>query len=260
MTPFILIYPSAIKVNMPNINKQRPRNLAQQLVADLSESIARGHIKPGDKLPTESAIMTQYGVSRTVVREAISRLQASGTVETRHGIGTFVLQAPNEGKFRIDPASVVTLEDIIAILELRISLEVESAGLAAKRRTKQQLKAMREALDALLKSQKQGKDAVFADFQFHSLIAQATANQYFSDILNHLGTTIIPRTRVNFAKVSNKNQQEYLERVNKEHEDIFESIARQDSDSARAAMRLHLTNSRERLRSLHPQGKSSTSD
>ena len=246
---------------MPLVNKQqRPRNLAQRLVAEISDSIIRKEIKLGEKLPTESAIMQLHGVSRTVVREAISRMQASGIVETRHGIGTFVLQAPNEGKFRIDPSSIVTLEDIIAILELRISLEVESAGLAAQRRSDGQLKEMREALDTLLKSQKQGNDAVFADFQFHSLIAQSTGNPYFSDILNHLGTTIIPRTRVNFAKVSNKNQNEYLARVNREHEDIYDSIARQDSDSARAAMRLHLTNSRERLRSLHPQSISSTAD
>ena len=96
--------------------------------------------------------MEEQGVSRTVVREALSRLQAAGLVETRHGIGTFVLDTPSASGFRIDPATIVTLRDILAILELRISLEVESAGMAAQRRSDAQLKAIREALDAINES------------------------------------------------------------------------------------------------------------
>ena len=110
----------------PRLPRKR-RSLAQELVTVLSEQIRDGLLKRGDKLPTESAIMEAHGVSRTVVREAISRLQAAGQVETRHGIGTFVLDTPSPSGFRIDPATVVTLRDVLAILELRISLEVESA-------------------------------------------------------------------------------------------------------------------------------------
>ena len=105
------------------------RSLAQELVAELSQRIRDGLIKRGEKLPTESAIMEEQGVSRTVVREVLSRLQAAGLVETRHGIGTFVLDTPSASGFRIDPATIVTLRDVLAILELRISLEVESGGL-----------------------------------------------------------------------------------------------------------------------------------
>ncbi len=114
--------------------RRKPRSLAQELVAVLTQRILDGELKRGDKLPTESAIMEEQGVSRTVVREAISRLQAAGQVETRHGIGTFVLDTPSPSGFRIDPATIVTLRDVLAVLELRISLEVESAGLAASRR------------------------------------------------------------------------------------------------------------------------------
>ena len=114
--------------------RRKPRSLAQELVTVLTERIRSGQLKRGDKLPTESQIMAEEGVSRTVVREAISRLQAAGQVETRHGIGTFVLDAPSTGGFRIDPATVVTLREVLAVLELRIALEIESAGLAAQRR------------------------------------------------------------------------------------------------------------------------------
>jgi DNA-binding FadR family transcriptional regulator len=65
--------------------------------------------------------------------------------------------------------------------------------------------------------------------------------------MNHLGTTLIPRTRI--ATIRNADPGDaYLHRVNREHEEIFMAIARQDPESARAAMRIHLTNSRERLR------------
>jgi len=74
-------------IDTPRLPRKR-RSLAQELVTVLSEQIRDGLLKRGDKLPTESAIMEAHGVSRTVVREAISRLQAAGQVETRHGIGT----------------------------------------------------------------------------------------------------------------------------------------------------------------------------
>lgn len=188
-----------IAIDMDNIPAQprtprKQRSLAQELVAELSQRIRDGVIKRGEKLPTESAIMAEQGVSRTVVREALSRLQAAGLVETRHGIGTFVLDTPSASGFRIDPATIVTLRDVLAILELRISLEVESAGMAAQRRSDTQLQAIREALDAINESTANSSDAVSSDFQFHLRIAEATGNRYFTDILSHLGTSIIPRT------------------------------------------------------------------
>ncbi|MBP5953213.1 FadR/GntR family transcriptional regulator [Pseudomonas sp. P42] len=241
-------------IDTPRFPRKR-RSLAQELVTVLSEQIRDGLLKRGDKLPTESAIMEAHGVSRTVVREAISRLQAAGQVETRHGIGTFVLDTPSPSGFRIDPATVVTLRDVLAILELRISLEVESAGLAAQRRSPEQLATMRAALDALNDSVSHASDAVASDFAFHLEIALSTGNRYFTDIMTHLGTSIIPRTRLNSARLAHDDQQHYMSRLSREHEEIYEAIARQDSDAARAAMRLHLTNSRERLRQAHEEAQ-----
>jgi GntR family transcriptional repressor for pyruvate dehydrogenase complex len=235
--------------------RRKPRSLAQELVSVLTERIVNGDLKRGDKLPTESAIMEEQGVSRTVVREAISRLQAAGQVETRHGIGTFVLDTPSPSGFRIDPATIVTLREVLAVLELRISLEVESAGLAAQRRSAEQLVAMRAALSFNASSAAHATDAVASDFQFHLQIAYSTGNRYFTDIMTHLGTSIIPRTRLNSARLAHDDQQHYMTRLSREHEEIYEAIARQDSDAARAAMRLHLTNSRERLRQAHEEAQ-----
>jgi DNA-binding FadR family transcriptional regulator len=227
--------------------RRRGRGLAHGLVDDLGEKIRSQQLRPGDKLPTESAIMQAYGVSRTVVREALSKLQAGGLVETHHGIGTFVLQPRAAGMFRLEGSDIATTVDVLAVLELRISLETESAGLAATRRTEEQLFAMRGALDDFQRNVEEAGDTVAPDFRFHLQIAQATGNPYFADIMSHLGTTIIPRTRISAIRTHDRRG-EYLSRVNREHEEIYAAIARQDPESARAAMRIHLTNSRERLR------------
>ncbi|MBS0342386.1 MAG: FadR family transcriptional regulator [Proteobacteria bacterium] len=227
--------------------RRRARGLAHGLVEDLGDKIRSQVLRPGDKLPTESEIMQAYGVSRTVVREALSKLQAAGLVETHHGIGTFVLEPRQSGVFRLDAGEVAASIDVLAVLELRISLETEAAGLASTRRTEEQLRAMRMALDDFEANVAQAGDTVAPDFRFHLEIARATGNQYFADIMSHLGTTIIPRTRI--QAISNQTRSaEYLSRVNREHEEIYAAIARHDPESARAAMRIHLTNSRERLR------------
>ena len=235
-------------LSAPSAPPRKHRNLAQGVVAFISDAIRDGSISPGDKLPTESEIMRIQGVSRTVVREAISHMQAAGMVETRHGIGTFVLKPAARPALGLDPATVVTMRDVLAILELRISLETEAAGLAAARRTESQLQQLRAALDGFQNAARNGEETVAWDMQFHLTIAQASANRYFHDILSHLGTNIIPRSRINSARLAQDDPANYMERVGREHEDIFNAISRQDADSARAAMRTHLGNSRERLR------------
>ncbi len=225
---------------------RRVRGLANAVVEDFSGRIRDRLLTPGDKLPTESEIMRAHDVSRTVVREALSKLQAAGLVETRHGIGTFVLPPRAGGVFRLDPSELGTSADVLAVLELRISLETESAGLAAMRRTEAHMQCMAEALRDFEHNIRSGGDTVAHDFRFHLQIAEATGNPYFADIMNHLGTTLIPRTRIAALRVQRSD--DYLGRVHREHEEIYSAIARQDPDSARAAMRIHLTNSRERLR------------
>ena len=249
---------SNVPITSPAPLRRRGRTLAEEVVGNLTESIQQGQIKPGDKMPTESEIMATLGVSRTVVREALSRLQASGLVETRHGIGTFVLARPVEthSPFRIDPSAMVTAMDVLAMLEFRVSLEAEAASLAATRRSDEQLTAIRRALDDMKRKASEGSDAVGSDFEFHLSIARATGNRYFTDIMGHLGTMVIPRSRL---QVSTPEREQYLERVNFEHESIYDAIERRDPEAAKAAMRMHLTNSRERLRKASALAGSSAS-
>ena len=112
--------------------------------------------------------MERFGVSRTVVREAISKLQAAGLVETRHGIGTFVLAQSESPSFRVHPGQLSTLHDVIALLELRISIETEAAALAAVRRTEANLRVMQDAMSAFSSAIEEGRHDEFAGLAVNS--------------------------------------------------------------------------------------------
>jgi GntR family transcriptional repressor for pyruvate dehydrogenase complex len=231
----------------PATPPHKPRNLAQSLVEQLGDRIRSGQLAVGAQLPTEAAIVAEFGVSRTVVREAISRLQASGLVQTRHGIGSFVLGLGEEAAFRVDRAQLQTLREVIALLELRIGIETEAAGLAAQRRTADNLGAMRAALQAFAEAVQAGGSAVGPDLQFHLEVARASQNGHFTRLLASLGQSVIPRARLQ-AESPGAPQRDYLWRVHREHESIVDAIEAQDAEAARAAMRTHLANSRERRR------------
>ena len=228
---------------------RRPRNLAAAVVESIGDRIRDGRLGPGAKLATETALMVEFGVSRTVIREALSKLQAAALVQTRHGIGTFV--APSGGDsavFRIRAEQLETLQDVVAMLELRIGVETEAAGLAAQRRTDDNLQALRRSLEDFTRAVQAHRDAVGPDFQFHLEIARATQNPHFSSLFQSFGTGTIPRARLDASDASADERQAYLRRINAEHGSILDAIENRDSEAARAAMRTHLANSRERRR------------
>jgi DNA-binding FadR family transcriptional regulator len=231
-------------VSVPAAGGKKRGSLSQGLEALLSGHILEGRLRGGDQLPTESALMLEHGVSRTVVREAMSRLQAAGMVETRHGIGTFVRgSALSLGAF-IDPATLGIITDSLAIMEFRIGLEVEAAGLAAQRRSPDQLAGLRALLDQLGQPAVSVNDRAALDFQFHLSIAQATGNHYIANTLLNLGMVIIPRSRLDSARLFHDEPLHYEQRMQSEHEQIYQAIFNQDAEYARAAMRLHLQDSR----------------
>lgn len=232
----------------PAAHPRPRRSLAETIVETLGGRIRAGEIVPGTRLPTEPEMTSEYGVSRTVVREAISRLQAAGLVETRHGIGTFALEPPT--RRGLDTGTVVTIRDVIAMLELRISLETEAAALAAARHSAADIAALRAALADFDGDVTAGRSGAQADFRFHMLIARATGNRYFEAVFHDLGTSTLPRTRLDLATLGPDFGPDYLRRAQREHEAILEAIERGDGDAARAAMRMHLSNSRERFRKV----------
>ncbi|EJN18359.1 transcriptional regulator [Pseudomonas sp. GM78] len=228
--------------------QNKPRRMAESLVERFARRMREGELKRGEKLPTEAHIMAAEGVSRSVVREALSRMQAAGLVETRHGVGTFVKDMPAPEGFTLGPPTIVELSEVLDLLQFRLSLEVQAAGMAAERATPQALEELEQALHALLQGPEKSGSTINADFQFHLKIAKASGNPYLIDIMKHLGTKLIPRTRMNSAYTGQSNRSTYLQGINSEHQQIFDAIASRQVDAARAAMYLHLSNSRMRLR------------
>ncbi len=236
------------ELSRPSLSLQRPESLSVQLAKDLSERIAHGELEAGDKLPSEHQMVASYGVSRTVVREAVSHLKSAGLVSSRQGVGVFVLEPPAATPFRIDVEELGTVKEVIKLLELRISLESEAAALAAVRRSDEHIADLRSALELMARGIDAHEDAADADFVFHQRIAQATDNHYFMELFDYLGTMAIPRSRIGMFKSDTRARATYLKKVHGEHEAIFHAISVKDAEAARAAMRRHLSNSRDRLK------------
>lgn len=224
----------------------RRESLSSQVVRVLSERIKQDEYPRGSKLPTEKALMEELGVSRTVVREAVANLRASGLVSIQHGIGVFVRDDAGVAPFRLGDADLMQAGNMIKGLELRIGIESEAAALAAERRNAADLKAMKAACDTMEDAVKHATRNTLADFEFHCAVAAASHNEHFSGIFNYLGETLMPRMRRTTHAVDDKTLSTLLARVNKEHLAILEAIEAGDADGARAAMRAHLIASKDR--------------
>ena len=226
---------------------RRKETLTAQLTRTLAERIGSGQYPVGERLPSEQEMIGEFGISRTVVREAIANLRANGRVTTMQGIGAFVIQQDKPDGFQIDPAGLSAVQEMVAVLELRIALESEAAVLAAQRRTPEQLAAIQATLAEMNEAISRGEDAVQGDMKFHRCMAEAAGNAHFLNLFNYVGELLIPRARLQSFKFEGVPMQDYLARVQHEHEQICYAIECQDSEAARAALRMHLSESKARL-------------
>jgi GntR family transcriptional regulator, transcriptional repressor for pyruvate dehydrogenase complex len=226
------------------------RKLSRGLFEQLAEQIKSGRLAAGARLPTEEELSRAARVSRTVVREAVAALRADGLVVTRQGVGAFVSAAPQQAPFRIDADGMRSIGEMLHVMELRLGVEIESAGLAAERASKAQLRAISAALEAMDRAAAQGKDAIDQDLELHRAIAEATGNPQFPRFLQFIGRHLIPRRIVSGMPQSMGGREAYLKLLQEEHRGIVEAIQNHDPKAAREAMRRHLTRSVERYRKL----------
>lgn len=233
----------------------RKVSLTEKVIASLRQEIESGQREPGSKLPTEPVLTERFGVSRTVIREAIAALKADGLLEPRQGAGVFVLapEARNTDKsfFAVDYAQV---SDVLEILELRMAVEIEAAGLACMRSSVAQQAKIFEAMEKMEQALRQGTPTEQADFEFHSAIAAATNNRRFAEFLEHLGDKTIPRAQLRRRPPEVEDQKNYMQMIMGEHRRIYDAIAARDDDAARKAMRDHLSLSQTRYQKLLTQG------
>ncbi len=230
-----------------------PRNRTTEVVERLAAEIASGRLASGARLPTEQALTEAFGVSRTVIREAVAALRAEGLIETRQGVGAFVARDVRRRPFRIDPAELGTIAEVVNVMELRTGIEIEAAGFAAERADAAARNRIGAALKAIDAAILRGDAAIDEDFAFHLAIARAARNPHFTRLLEFLGRFLIPRQSVRIGLKRPSDLKTYLERIQSEHGHIFAAIEAGNSDAARKAMRRHLMNSRQRYRTLARQ-------
>lgn len=226
-------------------------NLTTKVIEALRGEIEGGLHVPGDKLPTESALIQRFGVSRTVVREAIAALRAEGLVESRHGAGVFVLERPDPvGWLTLSAPVVGRISAVIEEVELRAAVEIEAAGLSAMRAVPAQMAEIDEAYQHFAQLERIGERTTEADFAFHMAIARATNNARFEEFLAQLGRRTIPRETLRSALGDEAQLPNRDSQLNAEHRDVAEAISKRDVEGARDAMRRHLIGSLERYRVL----------
>ncbi|WP_328347434.1 FadR family transcriptional regulator [Streptomyces violaceus] len=219
-----------------------PVRLADQVAATLSEEIESGRLAEGDRLPTEVELVRQLGVSRTVVREALSRLRNAGLIEPRQGIGVFVLPRRTRP---LDLEAADTKAKVLQIVEVRRAMEGEAAHLAATRATPLDLARMRQALDAIDSAVGAGGDGVDEDLAFHRSIAESTGNTVMVSTLRYLGD--VSRSGIRVTRANEARRNDFIEAVRAEHHAILAAIEARDAEAARMAARLHMNHAAARL-------------
>lgn len=214
----------------------------------LLERMDNGIYPVGSQLPTEPALSAEFEVSRTVIREALSRLKAHQRIRTRHGIGSFVtLPSRSESGPAPESGARLTLLDVLAMQEARTGLEVEAAAMAAQRRNDRELLAIEAAMREIRAAMKDPRmDITTADIEFHLAIAAATGNDYIREMQHRLSSLSIPCIRQHLDRSRSHSSQAFLAQAVAEHQLVLDAIRNRDDAAARKYMRQHMKNAEQR--------------
>jgi GntR family transcriptional regulator, transcriptional repressor for pyruvate dehydrogenase complex len=218
--------------------------LADRAYTAIVAIIDHDNLAPGDRLPSEARLAQTFGMSRTIVREALVRLAADGITEARRGAGSYVKRRPSE---RL--GAHVPLEGLAATLgtyEVRFVVEAEGARLAAQRRSDEQMEMIEQRLAALRTVLLSSEPAHDEDWLLHRSILEATGNDAFVGIFDQLQEQVMRILRAG-VDISRARPPQVIEAMMDEHDAIVDAIRTQDGDGAALAMRWHLSQGRKRL-------------
>ncbi|NEW79728.1 MAG: FadR family transcriptional regulator [Gelidibacter sp.] len=217
------------------LSKIDNREVQNSIISKIRDLINFKNLEPGDKLPSERMLSEKFGVSRSIVRDAIQRLEFYGLLKSIPQSGTFVANlGVTAMNGMIDDILRLKVPDFKSLVETRILLELKTARLAAIRRTDDDLMQMKGALEAYSDKVLKGEDAVQEDLLFHLAIAKASGNSS----LNTLMLMITPEIITNFEKhqVCDKGM---ARNGIKEHQDIFNAIKNQNPVEAKEKIKIH---------------------
>lgn len=221
------------------------RAMSDQVAQQLLKQIEVGSFRTTGKLPTEAALAQEFGVSRTVIREAISRLKNEGVVEPRQGSGVFISQHAAIRPLRIDYAEAVDAKSLPHLLAVRRAIEAEVAAEAARCRTDADMDAIDATLRAIDEAVAQGRDGVAEDLAFHRALADVSGNPYFLKTLDFLNQYLEAGMKV--TRGNEAARDDFSRQVRDEHAAIVAAIRAGDPMAARNAASTHLYNAARRL-------------
>jgi GntR family transcriptional regulator, transcriptional repressor for pyruvate dehydrogenase complex len=229
----------------------KPKKLYEEVADELLKLIKNGELQPGERLPSVEQLAETYQVGRSAIREALSALRAQGLLEMRQGEGTFIKNFdPRVLTSAFNTSTdLMSQKDLEDLLEIRKILERGSVVSAIKHATDQDLNEIYQALEDMRQAKGNEELGDKADLRFHMGIAKASNNQMLIELMNQVSEMI--------GKVMHEtrriwlSQQTTLEKIYKEHRDIYEAILNRDTDKAQMLMHLHLTSVEETLLNKH---------
>lgn len=228
---------------------ERGPTLPEEIVASISRAIAAGELRPGDRLPAEQALAADFGVARTVVREAISQLKYDGVIQSRKGIGAFVGKPEERTAFRISPQCFEKRKELLKLMRIRTGVAAEAAAEAALNRSDEEVRAM-EAMVAEMR-QALGDAANGAERHFEaerglvSAIGLASRNEHALGFIAMIDRQIADNLRS--VAVKNTKAAELAASVVGDYERIIDAIRGRDADLAREETRRHYESAARRL-------------
>jgi DNA-binding FadR family transcriptional regulator len=219
-----------------------------QVVERLEQMILSEQLGPGDRLPPERELGARLSVSRSVVREALGRLESLGLVESVQGSGTRVA-TPSGQQITTAYAWMLRhggcrLEDLSIV---RLPLETTIARLAAEHRTAEHLTRLDKTQTVLSNSRRSLKAHIAADLQFHAILAEATGNPMFQLVLAPIQQLLIESRRRTLGSFG-------VDLAHEHHARILAAVAAQDPDAAASAMADHIQTNTQHLANLGSEG------
>jgi GntR family transcriptional repressor for pyruvate dehydrogenase complex len=219
-----------------NIKAIQIDNPADKIISQLKQLVTSGQLKPGDRLPSERVLSERFGVGRSYVREAIMKLEFYGLLKTSPQSGTYVAgYGIKILDSMISDIIKINKNDFGALIEARYYMELNSAKLAAERRSDKDILEIRSAISDYNEKIDKDLEAVEEDMLFHIKVAKATKNSAIESMILILAPDIIR------YKIETDVCKRDLEKMAvQQHQDILDAIIARDAKAAQKAMAAHL--------------------
>ncbi len=221
-----------------SIKPIKPKRISDQVFDQLRESIFRGEFKPGDKIMTERKLAEAMGVSRTSIREAINKLVVMGLLEQKQGQGTFVRIPTLQGRNPVALAMEEVDATLVDLLEVRMGLECNSAGLAALRAEDADIDFLEKSIEEMKDEVASGRLGTEADVTFHMAVAYAAKNPLQIHIMKTFYDVLFVGIKENLVHLYEDPAN--IERILSQHTEILHAIQAHDPTIAFAAMERHI--------------------